>query len=666
MIKKNDLKKIYCYDIETYPNLFAIGFKELDTGIRKTFTIWSNPDNREDFINQIEELTNFLLYNVKRVIGYNNFAFDDVLVNFLLFERERLKGGDPLRICDELKQLANKAIIIQNAKGTGFEQLIRKYKKFTYINSTDLMMLFNTIERISLKQMGVNLKWPNIIDLPYHESSYLDREQMHKVLEYLDNDVDITEAVFINQKDEIQLRAAMTMRMKIPLLNSCRTDIAKEVLMHYLVKETGKSRKQIKKGRTFYDKIALKDCVIPKIKLITKEGKQLLKVIENTVIDPNIIESKGKKKKQFEFIYKSKYVSHTIGLGGIHSNNPSEILKETENFIYLDIDVNSYYPYLMVNEQFYPKQIGHAFIPIYNNNILIPRMEAKRLSKTDSRYAIDADTLKIVANGTFGLTKSIHSFLYDPKVTIQTCLNGELLLIMLLEWIEAYTKALIVYSNTDGLTIRIPIMEYQKVLNICKRWEAYTNLGLEYTEYSKLVMLNVNNYLIVLKNGSVKVKGSAFNNKIAISKGYEYPILSAALYDYYVYNIPVDETILKCKDIYMFMKSQRTDIKTFDVILKDRASKVHLLQKTNRWVVTKNNPLEGKIYARAKEDNALVELQRGYYVTIVNHVDALEFEKYHIDYDFYINQCLGIINTIKSKHVESHTEQMAEQLTLQL
>jgi hypothetical protein len=74
-IKKNDLKKIYCYDIETYPNLFAIGFKELDTGIRKTFTIWSNPDNREEFINEIEELTNFLLYNVKRVIGYNNFAF---------------------------------------------------------------------------------------------------------------------------------------------------------------------------------------------------------------------------------------------------------------------------------------------------------------------------------------------------------------------------------------------------------------------------------------------------------------------------------------------------------------------------------------------------------------------------------------------------------------
>jgi hypothetical protein len=44
------------------------------------------------------------------------------------------------------------------------------------------------------------LKWPNIIDLPYHESSYLDRNQMHKVLEYLNNDVDITEAVFYKSK----------------------------------------------------------------------------------------------------------------------------------------------------------------------------------------------------------------------------------------------------------------------------------------------------------------------------------------------------------------------------------------------------------------------------------------------------------------------------------
>lgn len=666
MIKKHDLKKACTFDIECYPNFFAVGLKELDTGTRYKFRIWGDPNNRLSVVNDIDKLIHFLLYKVKRLIGYNNHAYDDVLINFLLMERDRLIGGDPLRVCEELKQLSDQAILVQNERKTGFEQIVRKYKKATYFPTTDLFLLFNKIERISLKQMAVNLKWPNIIDLPYHESTYLSFEQMEKVTEYLDNDVNITEAVLENQIDEIKLRYDIFKRTKIDVTNSCRTDIAKMVLMHHLVKESGLSKKEINKGRTFYNTIALRDCVVPRIKLITKEGKRLLEHINKTVIDPNVIETEGKKKKQFEFIYKSKYVTHTVGLGGIHSNNPAEILEENEKFIYLDIDATSFYPYLMINEKFYPKHIGPIFTSIYNENILKPRVVAKKLSKTMPEYKVDAETLKIVANGTFGLTKSIHSFLYDPMVTTKTCLNGELYLIMLMEWIEKYTKALIVYSNTDGLTIRIPVDEYQKVLNICKRWEAYTDLQLEYNRYSKLVMLNVNNYLIIMNNGEVKVKGSAFNNKIAISKGYEYPILSAALYDYYTKNISVEKTINECKDLYMFMKSQRTNIKDFNVILKDRQMNYTQLQKTNRWIVTYKNPKEGRLYTQSKSDNSLGEMQKGYFVTIVNNINAVDFESSFINYDFYINQCRGIINTIKRKHVESHTANIVEQLQLQL
>lgn len=665
MIKKHDRKFLQVYDIESYPNFFAVGLKNPETGERKTFRIWADPENQDQFINEYEELVDYLLYKVKRLIGYNNFDFDDILINYVIYERKRLTNGDPMKICQELKAMSNNCINTQRKltdNKTKFQ--IRKYKNCNYIPSTDLLKLFNKIERISLKQMAVNLKWPNIIDLPLPESKYLTREEMEQVSAYLDNDVDITEAVLIHQKPELKLRVDITKRSGVDVVNSCRTDIAKKVIMDFLVKETGQSRSDINKGRTFYETIALKDCISPKVRLITKEGQRLLKAIENKVIDPNKVDG-AKKKKQFEHIYKSKYVSHTIGLGGIHSNNPPEILEENEMFIYLDIDATSYYPYLIVEEGFYPAHIGPVFIPIYKNNVLIPRIEAKAKSKYMPEFKIDAETLKIVANGTFGLTKSVHDYLYDPMVTTKTCINGELFLVMLIEWIEEYTRAMVVYSNTDGLTIRIPIGEYSRVIEICKRWEAHTNMTLEYTEYSKMVLLNVNNYLIIKKDGEVKLKGSAFTNKIELTKGYEYPIMSKALFEYYTKGVPVEDTIRPCTDIYEFMKSQRTDIETSNVIIKYKSGKVEKLQKTNRWIVTKNSDIEGRLYKQSKEDNSLEELQKGYLVTVVNRVDNdIPFENYKINYDFYINGCLSIINTIRKNYTDSHTKDDVEQLQL--
>jgi hypothetical protein len=666
MIKKHDRKFLQVYDIECYPNFFAVGLKNPETGERKTFRIWADSGDQSQFINEYEELVDYLLYKVKRLIGYNNFDYDDILINYVIYERKRLTNADPLKICEELKGISNNCINIQRKLvDNSVKMAIRKYKNCKYIPSTDLLQIFNRIDRISLKQMGVNMKWPNIIDLPLPENKYLTREEMERVSAYLDNDVDITEAVLNLQKDELKLRVGITKRTKVDVTNSCRTDIAKKVIMNFLIKETGKAESEIKKGRTFYETIALKDCVSPKVRLITKEGQRLLKAIENKVIDPNKKESAGKKKKQFEYIYKSKYVSHTIGLGGIHSNNPPEILEENDQYIYLDIDATSYYPYLIVEENYFPAHIGPIFVPIYKNNVLIPRVEAKAKSKIDPLFKIDAETLKIVANGTFGLTKSVHDYLYDPVVTTKTCINGELFLVMLIEWIEEFTSAMIVYSNTDGLTIRIPVNEYAKVMKICQQWEYYTNMTLEYTRYSKMVLLNVNNYLIIKDDGEVKVKGSVFNNKIELTKGYEYPIMSKALFDFYTKQIPVEETIRACTDIYEFMKSQRTDIEISDVVIKRKDGSWEKLQKTNRWVVTKNGNAEGRLYKRDKSDNSLEELQKGYLVTIVNRVDSdLPFENYKINYDFYINGCLTIINTIRKNYTDSHTKDMTEQLEL--
>lgn len=663
-ITKGKNKETFIYDIETYPNLLALGFKSTETRLRECFYIWTDPANHQVFINQYTQLLDFLLKRVRRVVGYNNQEFDDIIINYLMYERERLIKADALTITREIKQLANMAIASQHDRKTESSKIVRKYKKLKFVDSFDLMVIFNKIERVSLKQLAVNLKWHTIIDLPYHHELMLDRNQADQVLIYLDNDVDITELVLQSQSEEIRLRSDISKRNNIDVLNSCRTDIAKAVLLKFISEELNIPIAKLKKGRTFRDMIYLKDCINPTLRLYTKEGKRLLEHIAKSKIDPNKLEDEKKKtKKQFEFIYKSKYCFHTIGIGGIHSNNNPEILESNDSFIYMDIDVEGYYPRIIDNEDLFPAHIGPRFNSIYRNKIIIPRVTAKALSKTNKMYATDADTLKIVANGTFGLTNSIYSFLYDPLVTLKTCLNGELYLIILIEILELYTSATVVYSNTDGLTIRIPIDQYAAVLKLCSKWEETYRFKLEYKLYKKMVLYDVNNYLIITESGDVKLKGF-FNVEQALTKGYKYPIISKALYDYYVFGTDVKETIKSCTDVYMFIKSQRTDIEKFDVILKNKHGRSTILQKTNRWIVTQQNPNEGMIMSKDKENNELTHLQKGFWVTIVNDIQDIPITDYCLNYDFYINQCLVIINTIKNRFTESHIANIPSQLEL--
>ena len=48
-----------------------------------------------------------------------------------------------------------------------------------------------------------------------------------------------------------------------------------------------------------------------------------------------------------------------------------------------------------------------------------------------------------------------YSFLYDPKVMLEICVNGQLLLAMLAERFSMVESCTIVQANTDGVTIHV-------------------------------------------------------------------------------------------------------------------------------------------------------------------------------------------------------------------
>jgi hypothetical protein len=657
------IKQNWTYDEECFTNLFTITFKCYETKEITKFIVWYDPEGIRPDINQLFELVKFVFTRVHRLIGYNNREYDNPLLNAILLQRELFCKSTSRRVMEELKTLSNLLIEAQHAKDENGKRItiqeVVSLKRFNFFESVDVLNMFNTVDRVGLKQVAINLRWPNILDLPFHHTALIPFDQIEFVLFYNLNDVNITEYILVEKlSEQFTLRKNIVKRFGVDVLDSNDTDIAKKLISKYYIEATGITQGQLNKLRTFYTHIHLKDCISPRINLHSRQGKHLLETIRKTTIDPNKKESSGKKKKQFEYIYKSKYVTHTIGLGGIHSNNPPEIIEESDDFWLLDIDAISFYPYIIVNDNLYPAHLGPKFITIYRDKILIPRVEAKLRGDK-----VGAGSLKITANGTYGLTKSKHSFMCDAKVTTFTCISGQLYLIMLMEAIESNTSGIIVYSNTDGLTVKLKKSEYLAVKRICDLWCAQTGFELEYTRFRKMVIHNINNFLIFTHDDKnpIKAKGEFLVEK-PMQKGYEYPIIAKALVDFYDKGIPVEDTISFNQDIFMYMKAERMDESKFKAVIDRRDVPTETLQKSNRWVVTDGYKNEGKLYKQDKVTNAREELQKGYIVTILNELpedkDLVPTpNEVKINYSFYLTKVLEIKNLItpntKATHIET-------------
>ena len=235
-------------------------------------------------------------------------------------------------------------------------------------------------------------------------------------------------------------------------------------------------------------------------------------------------------------------VKHILGFGGIHGAIDNYI---DEGF-YIMSDIASMYPSLMINHKMLSRNVAE---PKKFEEIRDTRIKYKR-----AKNPLQAP-LKIVINGTYGASKDKNNALYDPLMANNVCINGQLLIVDLLEKLEmAFGNRLkLIQSNTDGILVKLEDPnDYDKYITICSEWEKRTGFELEHDKYCKVFQKDVNNYIIVDANGKYKSKGSYVKklNKL----DYDLPIVNKALVNYFLYNIPVEKTILECDELKEFQK----------------------------------------------------------------------------------------------------------------
>lgn len=246
-------------------------------------------------------------------------------------------------------------------------------------------------------------------------------------------------------------------------------------------------------------------------------------------------------------------VPHTFALGGLHGAIPNYIHSVNTKEYIVHIDVASYYPHIMT-------EWGYLTRAVPSIQKFIDIMEL-RLKYKKEKNPLQAP-LKIVINGSYGQsgagklldngTYKLLSPMFDPRRMREVCINGQLMLLQLIEDLEQFD---LIQSNTDGLVYRIPIEHMDEVKSIVKAWEKRTKMTMEYDIATLLVQADVNNYICVFDNGKIERKGGAVKESKPCD--YDLPIVKDAITEYFVHGIPVDEYINSVNDLAPFMKTYK-------------------------------------------------------------------------------------------------------------
>jgi hypothetical protein len=246
--------------------------------------------------------------------------------------------------------------------------------------------------------------------------------------------------------------------------------------------------------RTHRSSIALQDVILDKIKFIHPEFNKILEKFKSSVVVDT--------KKPFEYSVIYKGFKYDYGVGGIHGCIKPGVYEADREHIIYDIDIDGMYPSTAILFGFYPEHLGKQFCDIYKK-MYITRMKAKKQAKIDksdrSASAINSG-LKLALNGAYGKSNDQYSLLYDPKFTMAITVNGQLLLSMLAERVADIQGLTMLQVNTDGITVKVPINKIDEFKHICINWEEETGYSLEYNQYKKMIIRDVDYLRLNLVN----------------------------------------------------------------------------------------------------------------------------------------------------------------------
>lgn len=509
-------------DTETYKDYFLLSCLNIESGNVRHFEFYEGQPLDTKTIKQI--MTRCL------TISFNGNGFDLPIIV------AALKGYSVLQI----KKLADKII-----KSNRPSWLICKDLGLNIPRNWDHIDLIEVAPgQSSLKIYGGRLHAPKLQDLPIEPNASIAPEQRKLMRDYCVNDLDTTALLYNKLEKQVALRESMSKQYGVDLRSKSDAQIAETVIKSELQKMTGEYY-----GKTELDSNTKFRYRNPEI--IAFETEQLKSIFDKVLTLDFTLGANGSVKMPQELAdakIKIGNSEYNMGIGGLHSCEKSQYIYADKEHVLLDVDVASYYPSIILQQQLAPKSLGQPFLEVYQS-IVTRRLQAKREGDK-----VTADTLKICVNGSFGKLGSKWSALYAPDLLIQTTITGQLALLMLIEKLELEGIS-VVSANTDGVVIHAHKDRLDDLRNIAFDWMLETSYELEETHYRCIASRDVNTYVAVTTGGEAKRKGAFANGGLA--KNPDCPIAFDAVAAFLANGTPVEQTINECEDITKFVLVRR-------------------------------------------------------------------------------------------------------------
>lgn len=501
------------YDFEVFKHDWLMVF--IDTDNQDIGSIENNP----------EKLKRLYEANRKNIwVGFNNNHYDKYILKGILL------GMDPKQINDD--------IILYGKDGW---QISREFNKIPMVNYD----VFNaklpglkTLEGF----MGNNIHETNI---PFNLDRKLTDKEISDVMWYCMSDVENTFDVFMETIDTfnafVGVIDAFPEQLSINNLSDTEAQLTSNVL--------GCERHDWDDEFDYF--------FLPCIQL------DKYKCVQDWFA--GFIGKKFKNQAEKDAFYKSTSltidvagVPHTFGFGGCHGA-PDEPIYVNGGLFH--VDVNNYYPSLLLAYELVTRSATNDnFRIIYNTRKALKYKQTHAKDKDETKQYKKAQLpYKLILNALSGAMKDPRNKAYDPRNNNCMCINGQLMLLDLIEHLEVIPGFKLIQSNTDGLIVQIPDTDeaFDMLDDICYDWEIRCStdkcdIRLETDQIKEIYQKDVNNYLWIDLDGGIERKGAYVKELSRLD--YDLPIVNEALVKYMADKTPVEKTINSCDELIKFQK----------------------------------------------------------------------------------------------------------------
>ena len=615
MVIKN--KTVVVYDIEIFPNVFHCCCKDTQSNEYKKFEISERKNQLTELVEFFKSSSNAILF-----CGYNNHHYDDVVINYMIDMYGIMKNKTYIEICKSLFNLSTYIVNLEE----GEENKAKKWKYANYFYSMDILtMLFSSKLRVGLKEMQVTMQYHNVQEYEGDFNKPLLVSQIDDMIKYNINDVDSTSTLLERLKPDVELRLFIEKEYGVDALSMDSVKFGETILAKKYCEATGIQMRELKEMRSPMDYIPLKDVILP---IISYKNPILQDVLND--MKEQIVYSKERKGYEKKFVLSN--VVYSIGVGGIHSLHTPKIFRPKEDEFIGHSDVASMYPSFIIKYKWIPRHLGEIFWLIYSH-IYDERIEAKHSGQKLKNLA-----LKLTLNSVTGKMQQETSWMYDPFSVFKIRVNGQLVLLMLVDrLLELGCK--IVQVNTDGVMYIAKKANREAIQEAIADVERITQLTFESNNYEAFYQYAGNDYFGVEEGYSqsndpklIEKKGMFITEPI-LGKGLAPVVIPKAVINYFLTKEPVRAYIMRQKDINDFLMCQRAN-KKFKVLYGTTP-----VQRINRYYASTNGYFLSKVDETGKSENMLAKSG----VTILNKMDDQPIENRHINYQYYINEANKIV-----------------------